>query len=163
MSTHWGQFLLIKEKKKGGGKKEILSSIGGKLVVASMRLWTCILKQPCDASWVKHVKGHLTSIPNRRTRWEIRSISMKPRPVLDWSITKLHLPLMRVSFDRCPRALISDSFSWPMFPCSRVLRVLLRVLLYRDILWKREGKKRGKKSGMKNWNFSNGKKFNRNW
>lgn len=25
----------------------------------------CILKQPCDdASWAKHVKGHLTSIPN---------------------------------------------------------------------------------------------------
>lgn len=111
-----------------------------------MRPWTCILKQPCDASWVKHVKGHLTSIPSRRTRWEIRSISMKPRPVLDWSITKLHLPLMRVSFDRCPRALISDSFSWPMFPCSRVLRVLLRVLLYRDILWKR-----GKKKAEKKW------------
>lgn len=74
---------------------------------------------------------------------------MKPRPVLDWSITKLHLPLMRVSFDRCPRALISDSFNRPMFPCSRVLRIL-RVLLYRAILWKR-GRKKRKKNGMKNW------------
>lgn len=77
---------------------------------------------------------------------------MKPRPVLDWSITKLHLPLMRVSFDRCPRALISDSFNWPMFPCSRVLRYVLRVLLYRGILWKR-GRKKRKRNGMKNWKW----------
>lgn len=64
---------------------------------------------------------------------------MKPRPVLDWSITKLHLPLMRVSFDRCrPRALISDSFNWPMFPC-------LRVYYFIEAFCEREEKKKGKK------------------